>query len=119
MSSPATLLNASDSTAKFRQEKAHKHKLFCPVGLRISPDLSQGQTQFVPGTNPVKNWDKPRISFTQWKPGKPGFVPGTNPGLSLGQTRGRREEQRVYVKKVYVPFSLAKNDSMAEAHILH
>ena len=27
---------------------------------------------------------------------------------SLGQTRGQREEQKAYVKKVYVPFSLAK-----------
>ena len=38
-------------------------------------------TGFVPGTNPVKTWDKPGVApyFTQWKPGKPGFVPGTNP----------------------------------------
>ena len=63
------------------KKKAHKHKLFCPVGLRISPDLSQGQTGFVPGTNPVKNWDTPGFSpyCTQWKPDFTGFVPGTNP----------------------------------------
>ena len=56
----------------------------------------------------MKTWDKPGFSpyFTQWKPGKPGFVPGTNLGLSLGQTRGRRAAQKVYVKKVYVPFWL-------------
>ena len=59
----------------------------------------------------MKTWDKPGFSpyFTQGKPGKPGSVPGTNLGLSLGQTRGRRAAQKVYVKKVYVPFSLAKN----------
>ena len=79
---------------KFRQE--NKHKLFCPVGLRFSPGLSRGQTRFVPGTNPVKTWDKPRFSpcFTQWKPGKPG-------------DEGRH--RKLNVKKVYVPFSLARN----------
>ena len=25
----------------FRQEKAHKHKLFCPVGLGTTPGLSR------------------------------------------------------------------------------
>ena len=48
------------------KKKAHKHKLFCPVGLGttpgfllilhsgspISPGLSLGQTRFVPGTIP-------------------------------------------------------------------
>ena len=57
----------------------------------------------------MKTWDKPRITpyFTQWKPGILGFVPGTSLGSTLGQTRGRRAAQKVYVKKVYVPFSLA------------
>ena len=55
-------------------------------------------TGFVLGTNSVKTRDKPWFSpyFTQGKPGKPGFVPGS-----------RRAAQKVYVKKVYVPFSLA------------
>ena len=63
------------------KKKAHKHKLFCLVGPSFSPDLSQGQIQFVPGTNPVKNWDKPRNYpySTQWKPDFTGLVPGTNP----------------------------------------
>ena len=66
-------------------------------------------TGFVPGTNSVKPWDKPGFPpyFTQWKPGKPGLVPGTSPGVSTGQTRGRRAAQKVYVKNIYVPFSLA------------
>ena len=57
----------------------------------------------------MKTWDQPRFSpyFTQWKPGKPGFVPGTNPRSSLGQTWGQRAAQKVYVKKAYLPFSLA------------
>ena len=135
------------------KKKAHKHKLFCPVGLGTTPGLLSGLqkgpaerghikkpqkssksvkfstlfdnfragqktskivkkcqkvfrhfstifarhlfsgpfcnplicpgdfTGFVPGTNPVKIWDKPGFSpyFTQWKPDFTGFVPGTNP----------------------------------------
>ena len=51
--------------------KKKAHKRFCPGDF----------TGFVPGTNPVKTWDKPGLSpyFTQWKPFVPGFVPGTNP----------------------------------------
>ena len=91
------------------KKKAHKHKCFCPVGLGTTPGLSRGFHRVCP-------WDKPRFSpcSTQWKPDFTGFVPGTNPvcpwdkpGLSLGQSRGRRAAQKVYVKKVYVLFSLA------------
>ena len=65
--------------------------------------MSPGQTGFVPGTKWVCPRDKRRFSpyFTQWKPslslGQTRFVPGT--------FRGRRAEERVYVLKVYVPFS--------------
>ena len=65
--------------------------------------MSPGQTGFVPGTKWVCPRDKPRFSpyFTQWKPslslGQTRFVPGT--------FRGRRAAERVYVLKVYVPFS--------------
>ena len=65
--------------------------------------MSRGQTGFVPGTKWVCPRDKPRFSpfFTQWKPslslGQTQFVPGT--------FRGRRAAERVYVLKVYVPFS--------------
>ena len=67
-------------------------------------------TGFVPGTNSVKTCHKPGFPpyFAQWKPGKPRFVPGTSPGVSLGQTRSRSAAQKVYMKKAYVPFSLAK-----------
>ena len=36
---------------------------------------------FVPGTNPVKTWDKAGFSpyLAQWKPDFTGFVPGTKP----------------------------------------
>ena len=64
--------------------------------------MSPGQTGFVP-TKWVCPRDKPRFSsyFTQRKPslslGQTQFVPGT--------FRGRRAADRVYVLKVYVPFS--------------
>ena len=82
------------------KKKARKHKLFCPVALGFSPGLSRGQTRFVPGTNPVKTWDKPRVfSLFYTVEARQTRV------LSLGQTRGRRAAQKVYVKKDYVPFS--------------
>ena len=65
--------------------------------------MSPGQTGSVPGTKWVCPRDKPRFSsyFTQQKPslslGQTQFVPGT--------FRGRRAADRVYVSKVYVPFS--------------
>ena len=67
------------------KKKAHKHKVFGPVALGTTPGLSQGQTGFVPGTNPLCPRDKPGFSpyFTQLKPslsqGQTGFVPGTIP----------------------------------------
>ena len=65
-------------------------------------------TGFVLGTNPVKTSDKPGFSpyFHSGSPISPGLSLD-KPGLSLGQSRGRRAAQKVYVKKVYVPFSLA------------
>ena len=69
--------------------------------------MSPGQTGFVPGTNWVCPRDKPRFSsyFTQRKPslslGQIQFVPGT--------FRGRRAADRVYVLKVYVPFSFPRD----------
>ena len=88
------------------KKKAHKQRLFGPVGLGTTPGLSQGQTWFVPWANPVCPWDKPRFApyFTQWKQ-----------GLCLGQTQlvpgtltwGRGAAEKDSVLKVYVPFSLA------------
>ena len=66
------------------KRKAHKHKLFGPVALGTTPGLSQGQTQFVPGTNPVCPWDKPGLSLGQTEVFSllytvdAQFVPGTN-----------------------------------------
>ena len=96
---------------KSQARKRHINVTFFVRLVLGRPRVCPGDfTGFVPGTNRVKPWDKPGFSpyFTQWKPGKPGFVPGTNPGLSLGQTWGRRAAQKVYVKKIYVPFSLAE-----------
>ena len=73
-------------------------------------------TGFVPGTNPVCPWDKSgekqgqTQEFSLFYTVEARFhrvCPWDKPGLSQGQTRGRRAAQKVYVKKVYVPFSLA------------
>ena len=93
-------LDSSGPDLSFLQsgkKRAHKHRLFCPGGLGTTPGLSLG----FPGTNPVKTWDKS---------GEARFhraCPWDKPGLSLGQSPGRRAVQKVYVKKVYVPLSLA------------
>ena len=74
--------------------------------------MSPGQTGFVPGTKWVCPRDKPRFSsyFTQRKPslslGQTQFVPGT--------FRERRAAGRVYVLKVYVPFSFPNCGSVGE-----
>ena len=49
----------------------------------------------------MKTWDKPGFS-PYLHSGSP-----ISPGLSLGQSWGRRAAQKVCVKKVYVPVSLA------------
>ena len=64
---------------------------------------------FVPGTNPVKNWDTPGFLLILHSGGliSPGlslgqtrFVPARDkPGLSQGHSRGRRAAQKVDVKK--------------------
>ena len=73
-------------------------------------------TGFVPGTNPVCPWDKSgekqgqTQEFSLFYTVEARFhrvCPWDKPGLSQGQSRGRRAAQKVYVKKVYVPFSLA------------
>ena len=76
-----TLLRTPESG----KEKAHKHKLFGPVAPGTTTGLSQGQTQFVPGTNPGCPWDKPGLSlgqtrvFSLFYTVEAQFVPGTNP----------------------------------------
>ena len=71
-------------------------------------------TGFVPGTNPVCPWDKSgekqgqTQEFSLFYTVEARFhrvCPWDKPGLSQGQSRGRRAAQKVYVKKVYVPFS--------------
>ena len=68
------------------KKKAQKHKLLGPVGLGMTPALTQGQTSFVPGTNPV--------CFLILHSGSPA-------------NRGRRAAETIYALRVYVPFSLA------------
>ena len=98
------------------KKKAHKHKLFCPVGLGTTPGLSGDFTRFVPGTKPVKTWDKPGFSpyFTQRKPDFTVFVPGTNPVCprTIPGTKGGTES---LCEKSLCAFSLATGDSESES----
>ena len=93
------------------KKKAHKHKLFCPVGLGTTPGLSRGFHWVCPWDKPGENLGQTRVFSLFLHSGSPdftGFVPGTNPVCSAGQSRGRRAAQKVYlIKTVYVPFSLA------------
>ena len=62
-------------------------------------------TGFVAGTNPVKTWV---FSLFYTEEARQTLVcPWDKPSLSLGHSRGRKAAQKAYVKKVYVPFSLA------------
>ena len=73
--------------------------------------MSPGQTGFVPETKWVCPRDKPRFSsyITQRKPslslGQTQFVPGTNPVCPWDKPGDEGRADRVYVLKVYVPFS--------------
>ena len=78
----------------------NKHKLFCPVGLGTSPGLSRGQARLVPGNKPGENLGQTQV-FSLF------YTVEARRFAGLGQTRGRRASQIVYVKKVYVPLSLA------------
>ena len=86
-------------TLESGKKKAHKHKLFGPVTLGTTPGMSQGQTGFVPGTN--------RVFLLILRNGSP-VCPWDKPSLSLGHSWERRAAEKVYVLKVYVPFSLAR-----------
>ena len=113
-----------------------KSLLFLVVFLAFSKEARKGRsglvlgrpqvcpgdfTAFVPGTNPVKTWDTPPGTNAGISWDTPGVFslfytvearfhrvcPWDKPGLSQEQSRGRRAAQKVYVKKIYVPFSLA------------
>ena len=78
------------------KKKAHKHKLFCLVGLGTTPGLSRRFHRVCPWDKSGENLGHTRV-FSLFDTVK-----------SPGQSRGRRAAQKVYVKKVYVPSSLAK-----------
>ena len=80
-----------------RQEKMH-------ININFFVRLVLGRPRVCPG------------DFTRFVPGtSPGFLlilhsgSPANPGLSLGQSRGRRAAQKVYVKKVYVNMCLFRS----------
>ena len=71
--------------------------------------LVLGRPGSVPGTSPVCPWDEPSLSlghpgFSPYYTVEAQFVPGTNPVCSRDNPG---VAQKVYVLKVYVPFSLA------------
>ena len=98
-----------DRNAKYVFSERKRHINFFHINFLCrpsSPGLSQGQTGFVPGTNPVKPGfhckirRKPGLvpGFHQICPkNKPGEIPGTNPGPSQDQPAKKVD--------VYVPFS--------------
>ena len=103
--------------ACFQARKRHINIIFFVRLVLGRPRVCPGDlTGFVPGTNPVKTWDKPGSTpyFTQWKPDFTGFVPGTNPVCPWDSPGDEGAAQKVYVKKVYVPFSLASFYSVAD-----
>ena len=73
------------------------------ININFLVRLLLGHPGNVPGTNRACPRDKPRFSpyFTQVEAQ---FVPGKNP-VCPGDIPGRRAAERVYVLKVYVPFS--------------
>ena len=77
------------------KNKAYKHKCFGPVAL--GTNLSVGQTQFVPGTNPG--------FLLILQNGSP-VCPRDKPSLSLGQSRDEGWQKSLCVLKVDIPFSL-------------
>ena len=78
------------------KKKAHKHKLSCS-------GCSWDDRRNVLGTN---------LGFLPILHNRSPVCPRDKPSLSLGQSRGRRVAEKVYVLKVDVPFSLAKEQSM-------
>ena len=80
------------------RKKAHKHKLFALVNVQ----MALGQTAGCPGVNRAKKFMcSPRntgnINFSLW--------------LTGGLSQGCPGFQKVYVFKVYVPFSCPRNRS--------
>ena len=98
--------HSTNAGPSVRQEKEHiniNFLVWLPLGRPLG--LSQGQTGFVPGTNPLCPRDEPRLS-PYLCTGSP-VCPRDKLSLPLGQPRERRAAEKVYVFKVYVPFSLA------------
>ena len=86
------MLQAPLVSLSIREEKVHKHKLFALVNVQ----MALGQTAGCPRVNRAKKFMcSPRntgnISFSLW--------------LTGGLSQGCPDFQKVYVFKVYVPFS--------------
>ena len=89
------------------------------ININFLVRLLLGHPGNVPGTNQVCPRDKVGLSqgqtqvFLLFYTAEAQFVPGTNPVVP-GTFRGRRAADRVYVLKVYVPFSFPRVDPVCE-----
>ena len=83
--------------------------MFCPVGLGTTPGFSRGFHRVCPWDKSGENLGQTQFFslFYTVEARQTRVCPWDKLGLSLGQSQGRRAAQKVYVKKVYVPFSLA------------
>ena len=89
--------NSSEDRLFSGKKKAHKHKLFCPVGLGTTPGMSRG-------FHWVRTWDKSGENLGQTRVFSLLYTvearfhrvcPWDKPSLSQGQSRGRRAAQKV------------------------
>ena len=94
------------TTFRNKKKTAQKEKVFGPDIPRTSRGHSCGR----PRTSPLCPRDKPRLSPCLHN-GSP-VCPRDKPSLCLGQSRGRRAAEEVYVLKIYLPSSLAAFDTL-------
>ena len=106
---PRSRLSMESQTSVSQARKWHINiNFFCPVGLGTTPGLSRFH-RVCPWDRSGENLGQTRV-FSLFYTVEARFhrvCPWDKPGWSLGQTRGRRAAQKVYLNKVYVPFSLA------------
>ena len=102
---PSPRVRAPQRERESGREKAHKHKLFALVGFGTALGLSQGQTRFVTGTNPLSLGQTQVFSLFYTVEAQ--FVPGTHP-VRPWDKPGVEGPEKVRVVKVYVLSALAR-----------
>ena len=99
------------------KKKAHKHKFFVQLVLgrpRVRPSDFTG---FIPWDKSGENLQVISLFYTV-EARFHRVCPWDKPGWSQGQSRGRRAAQKVYVKKVSVPFLLANCDPGRHVNVI-